>query len=169
MLLFSTISFAQNAENQNPYAIFGRVPYVAGEKSADSNAEKVFMIENTVQDSDIARMEHNTQTGRVQLLDKHGKLLKEKFLKAGENGWLTQDRFAEKYYSISPYAYAAGNPIRYIDINGDSIYVAQEYRDQYDAALHDVFGDNSKDFSYTKSGMLVYNGDPKNLNKSQKK
>ncbi|SFF61066.1 RHS repeat-associated core domain-containing protein [Thermoflexibacter ruber] len=33
------------------------------------------------------------------------------------------DRFAEKYYNFSPYQYAANNPIRYIDVNGDSIYV----------------------------------------------
>lgn len=168
MLLFSTISFAQNAENQNPYAIFGRAPYVAGEKSADSNAEKVFVIENTVQDSDIARMEHNTQTGRVQLLDKHGKLLKEKFLKAGESGWLTQDRFAEKYYSISPYAYAAGNPIRYIDINGDSIYVAEKYQDQFNQDLSKVFGENMSLFSFNDSGNLIFDGKAKDLSKEQR-
>ena len=34
-----------------------------------------------------------------------------------------QDRFAEKYYSLSPYQYAANNPIKNIDINGDSIFV----------------------------------------------
>jgi RHS repeat-associated protein len=35
--------------------------------------------------------------------------------------WNAVDRFAEKYYSISPYSYTAGNPIKYIDINGDSL------------------------------------------------
>ena len=30
LLLAPTISFAQDAENSNPYAIFGRAPYVAG-------------------------------------------------------------------------------------------------------------------------------------------
>ena len=30
----------------------------------------------------------------------------------------TVDPLAEKYYSISPYAYCAGNPIKYIDVNG---------------------------------------------------
>jgi RHS repeat-associated protein len=33
----------------------------------------------------------------------------------------TQDRFAEKYFSLNPYHYTANNPIRYIDVNGDSI------------------------------------------------
>ena len=107
---------AQNAENPNPYAIFGRTPYVAGEKDTGAEVEQVFVIENFAKGSKVARIEHEPQTVRARLLDKHGKLLKEKLLKAGENGWLTQDRFAEKYYSISPYAFCAGNPIQYISI-----------------------------------------------------
>ena len=35
----------------------------------------------------------------------------------------TQDRFAEKYESITPYQYGANNPILYIDINGDSLMI----------------------------------------------
>jgi len=31
------------------------------------------------------------------------------------------DRFAEKYQNLSPYSFAANNPIRYKDIKGDSI------------------------------------------------
>ncbi len=42
----------------------------------------------------------------------------------------TQDRFAEKYYSLSPYQYAANNPIKYIDVNGDSIYINYSYTEQ---------------------------------------
>jgi len=35
----------------------------------------------------------------------------------------TIDRFAEKYLDFSPYNYAANNPIKYIDVNGDSLIV----------------------------------------------
>jgi RHS repeat-associated protein len=31
------------------------------------------------------------------------------------------DAFADKYYSLTPYQYGANNPIKYIDVNGDSL------------------------------------------------
>lgn len=39
--------------------------------------------------------------------------------------WPIVDPLAEKYYSISPYAYCAGNPVRYIDPNGMDIDVSK--------------------------------------------
>lgn len=35
----------------------------------------------------------------------------------------TQDRFSEKYYSLSNYSYGANNPVLMIDINGDSLWI----------------------------------------------
>ncbi len=46
----------------------------------------------------------------------------------------TMDPMAEKYYSISPYAYCGGNPIRYIDIHGDTIDDVQSLK-QHDLYL----------------------------------
>jgi RHS repeat-associated protein len=37
--------------------------------------------------------------------------------------FFTQDRFAEKYMSMSVYQYGANDPIKNIDVNGDSIWV----------------------------------------------
>jgi RHS repeat-associated protein len=37
---------------------------------------------------------------------------------AAIGGWTSVDPHAEKYYSISPYSYCLGNPIRLIDIDG---------------------------------------------------
>ena len=34
-----------------------------------------------------------------------------------------QDRFAEKYLSLSPYQYAANNPVLMLDVNGDSLWI----------------------------------------------
>jgi RHS repeat-associated protein len=36
----------------------------------------------------------------------------------------TQDPLSEKYYSVSPYAYCAGNPLRYIDPDGKQMSTA---------------------------------------------
>ncbi|WP_349834243.1 RHS repeat domain-containing protein, partial [Bacteroides intestinalis] len=41
----------------------------------------------------------------------------------------TMDRFAEKYYSMSPYQYGANNPVGNIDINGDSIWFTSQYKE----------------------------------------
>ena len=34
------------------------------------------------------------------------------------------DRFAEMYSHMTPYQYGANNPIKYVDVNGDSLRVA---------------------------------------------
>ncbi|MBL7872612.1 MAG: RHS repeat-associated core domain-containing protein [Cyclobacteriaceae bacterium] len=39
--------------------------------------------------------------------------------------FFTQDAFAEKYYPLNPYQYAANNPVGLVDINGDSIWFTQ--------------------------------------------
>ena len=44
-----------------------------------------------------------------------------RFYDAAVGRFPTVDRFAEKYVVVNPYQYAANNPIRYIDVNGDSI------------------------------------------------
>lgn len=35
-----------------------------------------------------------------------------------------QDRFADKYFDFNPYQYCADNPIKYVDVNGDTIRIA---------------------------------------------
>ncbi|WP_198315858.1 DUF6443 domain-containing protein [Chitinophaga tropicalis] len=37
--------------------------------------------------------------------------------------FFTQDRYAENYYPMTPYQYGANNPVKNIDVNGDSIIV----------------------------------------------
>ena len=74
---------------------------------------------------------------------------------AAVGSWPTMDPLAEKYYSMSPYNYCGNNPIKYIDINGDSIIV-----DNYG----NLIGQNGKDKNvylyskksnkYSKIGVL---------------
>ena len=41
----------------------------------------------------------------------------------------TIDRYAMKYINLTPYQYAANNPVRFIDMNGDSIFLSQSFQD----------------------------------------
>ena len=41
----------------------------------------------------------------------------------------TMDPLAEKYYGVSPYAYCMGNPIRYVDLQGDSLTLVGDRED----------------------------------------
>lgn len=39
----------------------------------------------------------------------------------------TRDRFSEKYHSLSNYQYAANNPVKFIDVNGDSLLPSEAF------------------------------------------
>ncbi len=40
--------------------------------------------------------------------------------------WTTMDPMAEKYYSVSPYAFCSGNPVNFVDWDGMSVWVLDE-------------------------------------------
>lgn len=82
---------------------------------------------------------------------------------------MTIDRFAEKYTSMNPYQYGANNPIKFIDVNGDSIRVAQADQKLMNQVLTSVFGDLASGFSYTSSGMLTFDGNEKSFKGKQRK
>ncbi|MCC8034589.1 MAG: type III secretion system effector protein [Rikenellaceae bacterium] len=107
----------------NPYAMFGSDAVLL-------MTEHELDVDHKLQITDDKTgnlWEMDMQTGSVATYDKDGVLIAEKQLNSREMArWLTLDRFAEKYYSISPYSFAAGNPIRYIDINGDSLWIAHK-------------------------------------------
>ena len=62
--------------------------------------------------------------------------------------FLSIDRYASKYPSISPYAYCAWNPIKLIDPTGDTCKYASKAAENYILQLLDSENDNySKEFS----------------------
>lgn len=81
-----------------------------------------------------------------------------------QDPWLgrffTHDRFAEKYYSITPYQYAANNPILLVDINGDSIDVSGLDRKTRRDLKKDLASKTGLKLK-VKDGYLVYKTDSK--------
>jgi hypothetical protein len=65
------------------------------------------------------------------------------------------DPLAEKYYPISPYAYCANDPVRNIDLRGDSVTVLNLNGGEHSAML--IQNDAGKWQYYSMNGDWVYN------------
>lgn len=73
----------------------------------------------------------------------------------------TNDRFAEKYYSMSTYQYGANNPIRNVDVNGDSLVVLHLTTGEH---LGMLIQDNSEQWKYYSfNGDKIYNSTEGNM------
>lgn len=53
--------------------------------------------------------------------------------------FFVQDRYVEKGFALSPYNYAANNPLFYNDINGDSVWITINGAEYYLACYNDVY------------------------------
>jgi len=59
---------------------------------------------------------------------------------ASDARWTTMDPLCEKYYSISPYAYCAGNPVNLVDPDGRDWY--HYFDENGDEQMMWIFGCN---------------------------
>ena len=75
------------------------------------------------------------------------------------------DPHAEKYYSISPYAYVMNNPINAIDMNGDSItFVGENISEIINALFHGLEEGESISLRFNENGVL----DPSSIEEQAK-
>ena len=67
-------------------------------------------------------------------------------------GWLSVDPMADKYPSISPYAYCAWNPVKLVDPDGNDWYRADDgsikYTTQYNSSMGENLGKTYNDGRY---------------------
>ena len=74
----------------------------------------------------------------------------------------TNDRFAEKYYSMSTYQYGANNPVRNIDVNGDSIIIKPNSNGLIDQ-IKEFFGYDTKYQDKVKADLFQLKQDDKKV------
>jgi len=119
LLSFIVISsFATNAQNNNPYEVFGYQSKVVYEtKTSD-----LFIIKNKDVKSSTKAIAFNIDEGSVLFLGLNDSILSKIKVQPDQLlRFLSVDPASAEYPSISPYAFVANNPINAIDPDGRRI------------------------------------------------
>jgi len=149
-------------KNFSPYAMFGDSSFVLMTEE-ERKGTHILEIENRGIIDQFSSITFDFQTGKVELLDTAGNVIKTVFGNPEDIArFIKIDRFASKYSDMTPYHYAGNNPIFFIDVNGDSLdigghmkqaqkdinsLVREEYRDRIS------FNDNRVHFD--QSGLTT--------------
>ena len=62
-------------------------------------------------------------------------------------GWLSVDPMADKYPSISPYNYCAGNPVKLVDPDGQEIWIIGEDGSRYQYKNRGLYNENGTKYN----------------------
>jgi len=82
--------------------------------------------------------------------------------------WSVIDGKAEKYYSWSPYVYAINNPVKFIDVDGNDIYIYYPTKDQDGQITRASFrfdgtnGNSAPQNKFVQNAIRAYNYNIKN-------
>jgi RHS repeat-associated protein len=106
-----------------------------------------------------------TFTGKEQDTESNLHYFGARYYDAGAGRFLSRDRFSEKYSNLNPYHYTANNPMRFIDVNGDTLALVGEDKDKALKDLQEAAGEDGKYLSYDSNGNLVISDKYKGNNK----
>ncbi len=143
-LLFSLLLTAVTVFAQQPFAKYGYKVKVATFSGGryDEFHDKSRIVE-------IGSVKLDTKTGKiVGYVDNNGET-EDGMKPQTVSRFLSIDPLAEKYYSISPYAYCLNNPLMYIDPDGKDVY-------RYDDKTGDFILFKKTDDKFDQIGQFKY-------------
>lgn len=123
---------AANAQNDNPYEIFGHKTNVFYE----TKAKDLFVIPNNDTSSETKAIAFNPEEGYILFLDSNDAILSKTKIQPDQLlRWLSVDPLATEYPAISPYAFVANNPINAVDPDGRKILFVNGYYNTGDGTM----------------------------------
>lgn len=120
LTILAISSFAANAQNDNPYAVFGHKTNVVYE----TKLSDLFTIINKDTSSLIKAMAFNIEENYVIIIGKNDSIIKKENIDATQIlRFISIDPHSKNYPSLSPYNFVDNNPITNIDPDGRDIIV----------------------------------------------
>lgn len=158
LTLFAISSFAANAQNDNPYAIFGHKTNVVYE----TKIKDFFIIPNNDTSSKTKAIAFNMDEGYILFLGSNDSILSRTKIQPDQLlRWLSTDPLANEYPSISPYAFVANNCINAIDPDGRKIIFVNGYYNTGDGTMPRSIANNvigttgGRDYWWSKDDKFI--------------